>query len=131
MNNEISQVIEIIGGLESRINSYWNFYVVVVLAIIGWLMSSRVPFTSSQGIVLTIAVGLFFTANFLILRASTKRVVAFEDELNCLSANHDFQSIELKKELSRPTLRRRLSASYLLHAIVDISVIYAIWSKLY
>ena len=130
MNDEISQIIDIIGNLESRINSYWNFYVVVVLAIIGWLMSSKVPFTTDQGIALALAVILFFAANFLILRATTKRVVAFEDELNCLSANCDFHSIILKNELSRPSLKRRLSASYLLHATVDIAVIYAIWSKL-
>ena len=130
MDNEIKKIVEIIESLESRINSYWNFYIVVVLATIGWLMSSNTPFTTNQGIALTIAVGLFFAANFAVLRAATKRVVAFEDELNSLANIHEFKSPVLKNHLTHDSLRYRLSSSYLLHLVIDVSVIYAIWSKL-
>ena len=85
MDEHIKNIIEIIESIEKRINAYWNFYIIVVLATVGWLMSSKAPFTTNQGISLTIAICLFFTASFFIMRAATKRAVAFEDELNLAS----------------------------------------------
>lgn len=130
MNDEVKEVIEIIENLEVRVNSYWNFYVVVVLATIGWLMSSRIPFTMNQGIALIISVSLFFLANFSVLKSSTKRIIAFESELNTIANGFKFKSTMLRKELSKPAIRYRLASSYLLHIIIDVAVIYAIWSKL-
>ena len=130
MAESIKNIVDVIESLESRINSYWNFFVVVVVASIGWLMSSKTPFTTNQGIALTIALGLFFLANLLVLRAATKRVLAFEDELNSATARVEFASPRLKAELGRATLPGRMAGTYLLHGALDISVIYAIWSKL-
>ncbi len=130
MDESIKKIIDIIESLESRINSYWNFYIVVVVATIGWLMSAKVPFTIDQGVALTIAIGLFFIANFLVMRSATKCVIAFEDELNTASQKYEFDSVVLKEELSHTSMPSRLLLSYLLHGSIDIAVIYAIWSKL-
>ena len=130
MDSGIKNLIDIIETLESRINSYWNFYIVVVVATIGWLMSSKTPFTIPQGVALTVAIGLFLLANFLVLRAATKRVTAFEAELNAASQKQEFKSSLLKKELSGASTPNRLLASYVLHGVIDVAVIYAIWSKL-
>nr|CAP48759.1 putative integron gene cassette protein [uncultured bacterium] len=92
MDERIKVIIEIIEKLESRINAYWNFYTIVVIAVIGWLLSSKTPFTAPQGIALTIAISMFFAANFSVMRAATKRVIAFETELNVVSNELDFQS---------------------------------------
>jgi hypothetical protein len=64
MDERIKSIIEIIDRLETRINAYWNFYIIVVLATIGWLMSSRTPFATNQGIALTIALSVFFFCEF-------------------------------------------------------------------
>ena len=131
MDNGISKLINVIETLETRINSYWNFYMLVVLATIGWLISSKTPFTGNERIALIIAIALFLIANLLVLRAATKRVVAFEDELKLASQKYEFNSTILKKELSHASMGNRLILSYVLHAVIDIAVIYAIWSKLY
>lgn len=130
MVDEIKNTIDIIETLETRINTYWNFYFIVVLAVIGWLMSSRTPFTESQGIALTVAISLFLIANLSVIRAATKRVMAFESELKVASTKQEFHSSALKEELSHASIGNRLFASYLLHGVIDIAVIYAIWSKL-
>ena len=131
MNNEIINIIEIVEKLETRINSYWNFYVVVVVATIGWLMSSTNPFTKEQGIALIVSICMFFAANFSVMRAATMRVVAFEKELSSISDSLNVKTSALRSELSRPTQQGRILVSYVLHIIVDIAVIYAIWSKLF
>ena len=104
MNERIKAVFEIIEKLESRINTYWNFYTVAVIAVIGWLISSKTQFTETQVIYLTIAMSMFFAANFSIMRAATKRVISFEMELNILSKESEFLSNALKEELSNNSM---------------------------
>lgn len=130
MDDSVKNILDVLESTESRINSYWNFYVVVVVATIGWLMSSQTPFTSEQGVVLTVSICLFFAANFAVLRAATKRAVAYEAELKCVAAQREFQSDILLHELASGALKYRLPFSYLLHAMIDVAVLYAIWSKL-
>lgn len=129
MEERIKDLLDIIEKLESRINTYWNFYTLVVIAAVGWLMSSKTPFTIEQSIALTIALSLFFLANFSVMRAATIRVVAFERELNKITQSTEFLTSELMIELGRETMPFRVLASYLLHVIVDIAVIFVIWSK--
>lgn len=129
MEERIKDIIDIIEKLESRINAYWNFYTLIVIATIGWLMSSKTPFTIEQSIALTIALSLFFLANLSVMRSATRRVVAFEQELNQIAQDTEFCSDDLKIELGRQTMPFRVVASYLLHFTVDIAVIFSIWSK--
>jgi hypothetical protein len=130
MDERIKSLVEIIERLETRINAYWNFYIIVVLASIGWLMSTKIPFTTNQGIALTIALSMYFIANYFVIRTATKRVIAFEDELNLVSKKIETTSSVLKSELSNTSIRYRLFANGVLHGVLDIAVIFAIWSKL-
>jgi hypothetical protein len=130
MDERVKCIIDIIEKIEGRINTYWNFYFILIIAIIGWLMSSKTPFTTYQAIVLTIALCMFFTANYFIVRAATKRVVAFEDELNFLSKNIAINSSILKSNLLNASIRGRLLATGVLHIIINVAVLFAIWSKL-
>ena len=130
MDQRIESIVEIMEKFETRINAYWNFYFILVLATIGWLMSSRTPFTTSQAIALTIALCMFFITSYFMIHAATKRTLAFEDELNLLLKYIELNSSVLKSELSATSIRYRLIATGVLHGIIDIAVIYAIWSKL-
>jgi predicted neutral ceramidase superfamily lipid hydrolase len=129
MDNQITAIIETIEKLESRINAYWNFYTVIVVATVGWLMSSKTPFTPHQSIALSLALILFFAANLSVMRAATRRVIAIESELNEKSSECNFSSSLLKSELSRNSMPFRLEASYMLHFVVDAAVLYSVWSK--
>lgn len=130
MDERIKCIVDIIERIESRINAYWNFYFILVVATIGWLMSSKTPFKTDQAIILTIALCVFFSTNFFMIRSATKRVIAFEHELNFLSANIEINSRALKSELSKATTRGRLLINSIMHSVIDIAVIVAIWSKL-
>jgi len=95
--------------------------------VIGWLFSRSEPFTGFQKVCLIVAISVFFVANFSVMRAGTKRVVAFESELNVSSKECIYKSSALKEELANNTMPGRLVASYLLHAIVDVTIVLAIW----
>lgn len=130
MHTEVNELLNTIEKIESRVNLYWNFYTVVILATGGWLFSSKTIFSQSECIALSIGISMFFLANFSVMRAATKRVVALEFELNEVSSTNSFKTVELKTELSDCSMPGRLAASYVLHIIVDVIVIFAIWSKL-
>jgi hypothetical protein len=129
MDQKIKDLIEVTDKLESRVSSYWNFYTVVVVAIIGWLVSSKKDFSLSysQALVATIVCIGFFIANFYGIRAATKRVIAVESELNALAKKTEFESALLKKELSYSS--STLLPSWILHIFVDIIVLFVIWSS--
>jgi hypothetical protein len=126
----IKDLLELIEKIESRINSYWNFYTIIVLATVGWLMSSKKPFSFYQTIALTVAITIFFAANFGVMRMATKRVVALENELQVRTKTAQFEGDAIKTELSKPSMALRLKLSYILHIVVDLAVVFAIWSKL-
>ena len=81
MDDEAARLLDAIERLESRLNSYWNFYTLVVLATVGWLMSAANPFSANQSVAVTVALGLFFLANLSVIRGATRRILALEDEL--------------------------------------------------
>lgn len=129
MDQKIKDLIEVIDKLESRVSSNWNFYTIVVVAIIGWLVSSQISFSFSQVLVVTIVCISFFIANFYAMRAATKRVIAVESELNALARKTEFESVLLKKELSHSSSSLQLISSSVLHISVDIIVLIAIWAR--
>ncbi len=129
MDQKIKDLIEVTDKLESRVSSNWNFYTVVVVAIIGWLVSSQISFSYSQVLVVTIVCIAFFIANFYAMRAATKRVIAVESELNTLAKKTEFESPLLKKELSHSSSTLQLISSSVLHVSVDIIVLIAIWTR--
>ena len=129
MNEQTRTLLDMIEKLESRVNAYWNFFSVVALAVSGWLITSKATFTTTQGIVLAIAVVIFFGANLSVVRAATARLLAFEAELNAVAPAATFGSDALRRNLSRPVIPGRLAGSVVLHLAVDIAVLYLIWSK--
>lgn len=129
MEQKIKDLIEVIDKLDSRVASYWNFYTVIVVALIGWLISSEITFSSSQVLLVTIVCLVFFLTNFYAMRAATKRVIAVESELNALAKKTEFESTLLKKELSHSSKTSQLISSWVLHISVDIIVLIAIWTR--
>ena len=91
------ELLDSIEKVESRINAYWNFYMLVVLAVMGWLFTVDTLDNSFVKSILTIALLLYFVSNFGVIRAATIRVMALECELNQLTKNSEFRSSELKR----------------------------------
>lgn len=124
-------VLEIIEKVESRVNSYWNFYTLVVLATVGWLMSGKSAISVALAAAMTAGLTGFFLANLGSIRAATRRILALEDELAALTRENRFAGEMLPANLSRPAMPGRLSGSYALHLVVDLAVLVAVWSKVF
>jgi hypothetical protein len=129
MNDRTRALLDVIEKLESRLNSYWNFFSVVAIAISGWLITARAVFTVADSSALTVAVVIFFGANLVVIRAATMRLVALEAELNASAQADSFESDALRSNLTMAAMPGRLAGSFILHLAVDAAVLYLIWSK--
>lgn len=130
MNEEIKLLIEIIDKLESRCNVYASYYQVIVVAIVGWIITSKITFTFVQALIVTLGVLSFLIVNFYFLRAATKRVIAAENELNLLARKTEFNSSLWRNELSYPSIPSRLNSTYIIHISIDILIIFVIWTRI-
>jgi hypothetical protein len=129
MSDRTRALLDTIEKLESRVNAYWNFFSAVAIAVSGWLITAKATFTIADSVALTLAVIVFFAANFAVIRAATARLVALDAELNATAAGESFASEALRRNLSMPTMPGRLAGSVILHLAVDAAVLYLIWTK--
>src|SRR5688572_18638788 len=51
----IKDAIDLLFAARERIDFYWNFYVVVVIAVVGWIVTRKEPLTRSTRILVTAA----------------------------------------------------------------------------
>lgn len=124
----IKELIDVIEKLESRNNSYWNFYTVVVVAICGWVFSQQGnPLNPTIVWALIVGNSLFYFMNLSVIYGTTKRLVAFEDELNLRATDEEIKSSQLIKNLSNPFLVKRLPFTIATHLIMDFAVLYFIY----
>ena len=126
MSLSITDIINISEKLEGRLNSYWNFYTLVVVATAGWLFSGDHKFTLMEKSATCVGLGVFFLANLSMIVYLTKRIVAFESELNKVAGIAELKSTLLKQELSAQNIPHRNLLSILLHLALDSILIYVI-----
>ncbi len=76
----IKEAIDLLFAARERIDFYWNFYVVVVIAVVGWLVTRKEPLTLLTKILVTVAYLIAATANLVGLYRSRGSRAATEEE---------------------------------------------------
>lgn len=120
----LTETLDFIEKLETRNNSYWNFYIVVIVAICGWVISQQGSTISPQ-IKYTLIFGnaIFYFMNLSIIYGTTERIKAFEDEAIILAEKDQQIGASLRKHLSSPFLMNRLKFTITTHLIIDATVL--------
>lgn len=130
MNQELKDILEVIDRLEARLNRYGSFYQVVIIALIGWILSSNINLSLFEGVLAVASVIVFLSSNLIYWISCTKRILAAEKELNSLAQNRDFMNSDWKKALSTPQMANRLPWGISLHILVDVLVIALIATRI-
>jgi len=113
--------IDLIEKLETRINSYWNFYIVIVLANAGWVFNNENSISIEIAIGLSVGLILFFISNLRFQQLAIETLSVVREELNKLKENKTYPNIYRK--YSEEAIRYRYSGTILLHIIFDIVLI--------
>lgn len=61
----LRDAVDLLLAARGRIDFYWNFYAVVVIAVIGWLVSLRKTLTTAMKVLVSIAYVIAAAMNLL------------------------------------------------------------------
>ena len=126
---EIKEVADIFLFSIERIEFYWNFYVVSILALGGWLASTSVSFTIQFKVLITAGYLALSGMNLVGLIGSYLTAEALRKDLLALAAKNPDAIANTIKVLSDNSFEGRPLISVLIHLAMGILFMYVIWKK--
>ena len=124
---DLKELLDLHEVIESRINAYWTYWSVAIIAVAGWLFSNETPLPKQPLLQIAIAIGVFFLANLVVLWNATSLVTGFRDEIRLKASHTNFESPKLAQALKNDPLVFRLPLTLALHLIIDVIVLLAIF----
>jgi hypothetical protein len=121
----IKDVADLLFAARERIDSYWNFYVVVVIAVIGWLVSRKKSLTPSMKVLVSVAYLIAAAMNLLGLYGSYTFAEALRTDLLRMAATTPLTDTRLLLE-QHSYLAQRLTAIWI-HLAVGATILLAVW----
>lgn len=121
----VYEVAELLLAARERIDFYWNFYVVVVVAIIGWLVSLKKTLTRPMKVLVTIAYMIASTLNLVGLYSSYTFAEALRIDLLRMSATTSLTETHFLLE-QHTYLPQRLAA-IATHLVVGATILFVLW----
>jgi hypothetical protein len=121
----IKEVADLLFAARERIDFYWNFYVVVVIAVIGWLVSYKKTLTVSMKLLVSVAYVIAATMNLLGLYSSYTIAEALRIDLLRMLATAPFADTRIYLE-QHSYLPQRLVA-FAVHLAVGTAILSVVW----
>ena len=129
MNADLKESLDVAISLGSLINTLWQFYLTVMVAIVAGLLFSNRQLKTNQQVIATIAYILFTGLNLLILYNTYEVFHAALDEVRAQAEKVDrdaFESDSLSKELRTIAIGPPW-LPIVVHVVVDLVVVILIW----
>jgi len=126
---ELKDLLDLHEKLETRINAYWTYWSIAILAIGGWLFTSGKTLTTGQSIGVALGASVFFLANIGVLWPATKLAIGVRDEIRLKSKAATFSSARLAAAFAEDTLALRLQLTIVLHLVIDGVALWALLMK--
>jgi hypothetical protein len=126
LNN--GELFDLLEKLESRVDRYWTFYSIAVLAVAGWLFTGK-GFTWSDAPLVAGGLIAFLAGNFAVITLTEARILAVESEIKARSQQAEIASPEFRHHLLRMSFPKRRLSSAVVHAVIDLAVIGLVFFK--
>ena len=121
----ISDLLDLFQAAVDLVNFYWNFYVIGIVAVLGWLFSLKRNLTPRQRIILTGVYVGFIVLNLLALMNSYRFMEAAR--LDALGEIPAGTLPHLSRMLTSISFANQQWMGWIIHIVVDSMVIAAIW----
>jgi hypothetical protein len=125
----LKDLLDLVEKVESRINSYWNFYTIVLLGIGAWIFDPNKKIDSLQSIAMITALSVFFIANLTFITINESRLSAIESEIKSVSKISQIESEKFRNFLLNSSIPNRQQLSKIFHLFVDFVVIILVFIK--
>ena len=121
----IKEVADLLFAARERVDFYWNFYVVVVIAVIGWLVSLKKRLTLSMKVLVSVAYLIAAAMNYLGLYNSYTFAEALRTDLLRMIDTASLTDTRLILE-QHSYLAQRLGAFWT-HLAVGATILLVVW----
>jgi len=126
---DLKDLLDLHEKLETRINAYWTYWSVAILAMGGWLFASGKVLSPAQGTALAIGAAVFFLANLGVLWSATRLVTGVRDEIRLKSKAATFGSPKLVAVFADDDMAFRLQFTVVLHLAIDAVVLWVLLAR--
>jgi hypothetical protein len=121
----LRDVADLLFATRERIDFYWNFYIISVIAVIGWLVTVKKMLTVPIKVLVSVAFAIAATTNLVGLYSSYTLAEALRSDLLRLAATSPLTETRLMLEQHSYLAHRR--ASLFIHLGVGISILFTVW----
>jgi uncharacterized membrane protein len=121
----IKDAIDLLFAARERIDFYWNFYVVVVVAVIGWIVTRKEPLTRPTKILVTVAYLIASITNLVGLFGSYAFAEALRSDILRMTAGSQLTSTRLV--LDQHSYGSQRIWALAVHIGVGASILLVIW----
>jgi len=121
----IKDAIDLLFAARERIDFYWNFYVVVVIAVVGWIVTRKEPLTRSTRLLVTVAYLIAAATNLVGLYGSYAFAEALRIDLLRMTAGSPLTETRMLLD-QHSYVSQRLSA-VAIHLGVGATILLVVW----
>jgi len=110
-----------------KIEFYWNFYTVTLLALVGWLVSTDLVLDTQMKTLITAGYLAFVVMNLIGLWGSYTFAEALRQDL-LIAAKADANTLTNAREvLSRRSLTSQKTMAVVIHTLIGTIFLYGVW----
>jgi hypothetical protein len=124
---ELKDVAQLFITATARVEFYWNFYVVMLLALIGWMFATKKPLTTHLKLLLTAGYIVFVCMNLIGLWGSYTFAEALRHDLLAIA---NFKPDELRNTravLAERSFLAQRSVALVIHVVLGAVVLLTVW----
>jgi hypothetical protein len=122
----VRDVVDLLFAARERIDFYWNFYVVVVIAVIGWLVSQKRMLTFPMKVL--VSVGYLIAAALNVVGLYGAYTFAEALRLDLLRMVGTAPLTDTRMVLERHSYASQRLVAFATHLVVGATIMFVIWS---
>jgi predicted permease len=123
----IKDAIDLLFAARERIDFYWNFYVVVVIAVVGWIITRKEPLTRPTRILVTVAYLIAAATNLVGLYGSYTFAEALRQDLLRMTAGSPLA--ETRLALAQHSYGTQRFWAFIVHFGVAATLLLVVWAR--
>lgn len=121
----IKDAIDLLFAARERIDFYWNFYVVVVVAVVGWIVTRKERLTRSGKVLVSVAYVVAAVTNLAGLYASYTLAEALRADVLRMTVASPLTDTRLI--LMQHSYLSQRAGALLVHAVVGATILIVVW----
>ncbi len=126
---DVKDIAKLFVDAVSKVEFYWQFYTVTLLAMIGWLVSTKRVLAYRLKLLITVGYVVFAAMNLVGLWDSYDFTAALRQDLLAATETMQDTLTHTRAVLGEPPMVSRKTVAIGIHAILAAAVLTAIWFR--